>query len=61
MMRGLIERMILQTFRSHEYNYADMRPLWQNYVYQTLKARFADKPSSAPTPAVTYSPPAPAL
>jgi len=43
-------RMILQTFRSHEYNTDDMVALWQNYIYQALKARFAHVHKSVPTP-----------
>jgi hypothetical protein len=47
-------RVILQTFRSHEYQALDMIRLWQNYVYQTLKARFLFNPSNAPTPGVAF-------
>jgi len=49
-------RVILQTFASHDMQYAFMVSLWQNYIYQTLKARFAIAPSPAPTPVVTVLP-----
>lgn len=45
-------RVIIQTFRSHEYQPGGMLRLWQNYIYQALKARLAELPSTAPTPAV---------
>jgi hypothetical protein len=47
-------RVILQGFSSHEYAKEDMIALWQNYIYQTLKSRFALKPPY-PAPAVTPS------
>jgi hypothetical protein len=47
-------RVILQTFRSHEYQADDMTALWQNYVYNTLRARFAAHPAQAPRASVTY-------
>lgn len=49
-------RLIIQTFASHEYRYADIIPLWQNYIYQTLKNRFAQLPPLAPTPVFTLPP-----
>jgi hypothetical protein len=33
-------RMILQTFSSHEYMQEDIQHLWQNYVYNALRAHF---------------------
>lgn len=50
-------RVILQTFRSHEYQSPDMIRLWQNYIYNTLKARFTVGNTNAPTPVVTFDPP----
>ena len=47
-------RVILQTFRSHEYRSQDMVRLYQNYIYQTLKARFSSGAENAPTPAATF-------
>lgn len=49
-------RVILQTFSSHEYYYNDMLALWQNYIYQSLKAHFAYTQASVPTPAITVTP-----
>jgi hypothetical protein len=49
-------RVILQTFRSHDYNQDDMVDLWQNYIYQTLKNHFALTKNSPPTPAATVLP-----
>ena len=34
-------RMILQTFSNHDYPREQVTPLWQNYVYNTLKHHFA--------------------
>ena len=34
-------RFVLQTFSSHLLDYNAMRPLWENYIYNTLKVRFA--------------------
>jgi hypothetical protein len=34
-------RVILQTFCNHDYHEADIQLLWENYVYNTLKNRFA--------------------
>jgi len=33
-------RVIIQTFSDHDYNQADIIPLWQNYIYNTLKNHF---------------------
>ena len=33
-------RVIIQTFSDHDYNHADVIPLWQNYIYNTLKNHF---------------------
>jgi len=33
-------RMVWQTFSTHDYKYDDMINLWQNYVYNTLWARY---------------------
>ncbi len=49
-------RMILQTFRSHEYHHNDMVALWQNYIYNALISQFAFTQASLPTPAATYIP-----
>lgn len=49
-------RMILQTFRSHEYHHDDMVALWQNYIYQALQSHFAYTQATLPTPAATYLP-----
>ena len=49
-------RMILQTFRTHEYQHDDMLHLWQNYIYQTLKAHLAYTQQTLPTPALTALP-----
>jgi hypothetical protein len=56
-------RLILQTFRSHEYHHDDMVALWQNYIYQALSHHFAYTQASLPTPAATYLPvtPSPAV
>jgi hypothetical protein len=34
-------RVILQTFCNHDYHQDDVQLLWENYVYNTLKSRFA--------------------
>jgi hypothetical protein len=34
-------RVIFQTFSDHDYHEEDVVPLWENYIYNTLKARFA--------------------
>jgi hypothetical protein len=49
-------RVIIQTFSSHEYARDDVVPLWQNYIYQTLKNHFAYVQRIPPTPAVTAVP-----
>ena len=37
-------RVIFQTFSNHDYNRAEIQLLWENYVYNTLKSRFAVVP-----------------
>lgn len=37
-------RVIIQTFSDHDYNEADVVPLWENYIYNTLKNHFAIVP-----------------
>jgi hypothetical protein len=37
-------RVIFQTFSDHDYHEADIIPLWENYIYNTLKAHFAVTP-----------------
>jgi len=37
-------RVILQTFSNHDYHRDEIMLLWQNYVYNTLKNRFATLP-----------------
>ena len=37
-------RVIFQTFSDHDYHEGDVVPLWENYIYNTLKARFAAMP-----------------
>lgn len=37
-------RVILQTFSNHDYRYNEILPLWQNYIYYTLKNRFLAVP-----------------
>lgn len=34
-------RVIIQTFSNHDYHREDVVPLWQNYIYYTLKNHFA--------------------
>lgn len=34
-------RVILQTFCNHDYHESDIQLLWENYIYNTLKNRFA--------------------
>jgi len=34
-------RVIFQTFCNHDYDEADIQPLWENYIYNVLKNRFA--------------------
>lgn len=33
-------QMVWQTFSTHDYKDQDMINLWQNYIYNTLQARF---------------------
>jgi len=33
-------RVIIQTFSDHDYDQAEVIPLWQNYIYNTLKNHF---------------------
>lgn len=33
-------RVIIQTFSDHDYNQADILPLWENYIHYTLKNHF---------------------
>lgn len=33
-------RLIIQTFSSHDYHHEDMVRLWQNYIYNSLKAHY---------------------
>jgi hypothetical protein len=33
-------RVIIQTFSDHDYHQSDVVPLWQNYIYNTLKNHF---------------------
>ena len=37
-------RVIIQTFSDHDYDQADILPLWQNYIHYTLKNHFAVVP-----------------
>jgi len=37
-------RVIIQTFSDHDYDSADIIPLWQNYIHYTLKNHFAVRP-----------------
>jgi len=37
-------RVVFQTFSTHDYNEGDIVPLWENYIYNTLKAHFAAVP-----------------
>jgi hypothetical protein len=34
------DRVIIQTFSSHDYRQEDVVRLWENYIYTTLKAHF---------------------
>ncbi len=47
-------RVIIQTFRSHEYQPQDSIALWQNYVHQALQQRFIHTPRSLPTPGLVF-------
>jgi len=33
------DRLVIQTFSSHQLSYEDIEPLWENYIYNTLKMR----------------------
>lgn len=44
----LAGRLTIQTFASHEYVHEDILPLWKNYIYNALKARFSDAPPATP-------------
>ncbi|MBN1148035.1 MAG: hypothetical protein JXA78_12325 [Anaerolineales bacterium] len=37
-------RLILQTFSSHNLTFNAMRPLWENYIYNALRVRFENTP-----------------
>jgi len=37
-------RVIIQTFSDHDYDQADIIPLWQNYIHYTLKNHFVVSP-----------------
>lgn len=37
-------RVVFQTFSDHDYHEEDVVPLWENYIYWTLKNRFAVSP-----------------
>jgi len=37
-------RVILQTFCNHDYKESNIKLLWENYIYNTLKNRFAVQP-----------------
>lgn len=37
-------QLILQTYSTHDYHKEDVIPLWQNYIYYTLKNRFKSNP-----------------
>ncbi|MEW5939165.1 MAG: hypothetical protein AB1750_05860 [Chloroflexota bacterium] len=37
-------RVIFQTFSDHDYHEEDVVPLWENYIYNTLRAHFAVTP-----------------
>ena len=37
-------RVVIQTFSDHDYNQANIIPLWQNYIHYTLKNHFAVVP-----------------
>jgi hypothetical protein len=49
-------RVILQTFRTHEYAHDDMVHLWQNYIYNALEAHLEFTRQTLPTPALTIQP-----
>jgi hypothetical protein len=37
-------RVIIQTFSDHDYDQADIVPLWENYIHYTLKNHFLAVP-----------------
>jgi hypothetical protein len=37
------DRLILQTFSSHQFTYNAMKPVWENYIYNALRVRFQGK------------------
>jgi len=37
-------RVIIQTFSDHDYHEDQIVALWENYIYNTLKAHFAVTP-----------------
>ena len=49
-------RVILQTFRTHEYQHDDMVRMWENYIYQALKAHLEFTRQTLPTPVLTAQP-----
>lgn len=49
-------RMILQTFRTHEYHHDDMLMLWKNYIHNVLVSYFLQSGRTIPTPAATAQP-----
>lgn len=51
-------RLVLQTFRSHEYHHDDIVALWQNYIDYTLRNHFVHTGQTAPPAAPTASAPA---
>ena len=34
------DRLIIQTFSSHQLTFDTMEPVWENYIYNALRARF---------------------
>ena len=38
------DRLILQTFSSHQLAFETMQPVWENYIYHALKTRFMQNP-----------------
>lgn len=49
-------QLIIQTFRTHEYQYDDMLLLWKNYVNNALSSHFARTARLIPTAARTAQP-----
>lgn len=52
-------RLILQTFRSHEYHHDDVVALWQNYIDYALRGHFEHTGQTAPPVAQTAAAAAP--